>query len=158
MDNTPLSAKAEDDEEREITAPLDVRTLQEGWERIEKRAPELSTQITLGAKTDMGRVRENNEDKFDFLAPEDPTILAARGRFYGVADGMGGHAAGQIASELALKTIIKKYFSNTSDDLETALVAAVKYANSFVRDTAAAIPGRAGMGTTLTGAVIHEGE
>lgn len=145
-------------EEREITAPLEVRSLQDGWAQLEARAPEQHATVTFAAKTDLGRVRENNEDKFDFLEPEEPAVLAARGRFYAVCDGMGGHAAGQIASELALKTIFKKYYSNTADDSETALVGAIQYANSLVRDTAAAIPGRSGMGTTFTGAVILEEE
>ncbi len=156
MENRPADANSGDGETREITAPIDTRSLQEAWARRETHSPEVHLRLTMGAKTDLGRVRENNEDKFDFLEPEDPGILAARGRFYAVADGMGGHAAGQIASELALKTVIKKYYANASDDLETALVAAVKYANALVRDTAAAIPGRSGMGTTLTAAVVHE--
>lgn len=157
MENTPSITHEGAEEEREITAPLDVGSLRDGWARLAARAPRVLVRLTLGAKTDLGRVRENNEDKFDFLEPEDSTILAARGRFYGVADGMGGHAAGQIAAELALKTVIRRYYSNTSDDLETALIGAVQFANALIRDTAAAIPGRSGMGTTLTAAVIHEG-
>lgn len=156
VDNVPVAGGGEGEEEREITAPLDVRSLQEGWARKEARAPQWHIRLTCGAKTDLGRVRENNEDKFDSLEPEDATILAARGRLYAVADGMGGHAAGQIASELALKSVIREYYANTGDGLEAALTAAVQAANSLVHDTARAIPGRSGMGTTLTAAVIHE--
>lgn len=158
MAYTPVGAAGEADEEREITAPLDVRSLHEAWARKSPRTPEQSVRLTFAAKTDLGLVRENNEDKFDFLEPEEPTLLAARGRFYAVADGMGGHAAGQIASEIGLKTVVKRYFTNTADDPDTALVAAIQFANGLVRDTAAAVPGRSGMGTTLTCAVIREGE
>ena len=66
--------------------------------------PRVLATVKLGAKTDLGRIRENNEDKFDFYEPEDPAVLATKGGFYGVADGMGGHSAGQIACELALKS------------------------------------------------------
>ncbi|MDH7571714.1 MAG: Stp1/IreP family PP2C-type Ser/Thr phosphatase [Armatimonadota bacterium] len=156
MQNTPSAPSAGGEEEREITAPLDVQSLRQGWERLEARVPRWHVRLTVGAKSDLGRVRENNEDKFDILEPEDPAVLAARGRFYAVADGMGGHAAGQIAAELALKSVIRRYFGNTTDDLETALISAVQYANGLVRDTAAGIPGRSGMGTTLTAAVVHE--
>src|ERR1051326_6067767 len=89
---------------REITAKFDRDELVRGWRVREARSPRWSPVLRVAAKTDLGRIRENNEDKFDFYEPEDPSILAARGSFYAVADGMGGHAAGQIASELALKT------------------------------------------------------
>jgi serine/threonine protein phosphatase PrpC len=158
VENASATSKEGTSDEREITAPLDVQSLQDAWDRIEARPPETHVYLTVGAKTDLGRVRENNEDKFDYLEPEQPAVLSTRGRFYAVADGMGGHAAGQIAAELALKSVIRKYYANTSDDLETALVAAIQYANALVRDTAATIPGRAGMGTTLTAAVVHEGD
>lgn len=155
MGSAPLESR-HGGEENEITAPLELQSLREGWAKLEARAPEWHAEVTFAAKTDLGRVRENNEDKFDFLEPEEPAVLAARGRFYAVCDGMGGHAAGQIASELALKSIIKKYYANTTDDLETALAAAVQYANALILDTAATIPGRSGMGTTFTGAILHE--
>jgi protein phosphatase len=63
--------------------------------------------IAWGARSDIGRVRENNEDKFDFFCPTTPETLAAKGRLWAVADGMGGHNAGQIASEATLKTVVR---------------------------------------------------
>src|SRR5690242_21778345 len=60
--------------------------------------------VTVACKTDLGRVRENNEDKFEYYLPEDEATLASRGQIFLVCDGMGGHAAGQIASELTAKT------------------------------------------------------
>jgi PPM family protein phosphatase len=146
------------EEQREITAKLDVAGLEQGWK--EKTAKPLKAQavVKMGAKTDLGRVRENNEDKFEFFEPEDESMLATRGSFYAVADGMGGHAAGQIASELALKTIVNSYYGDTTGDVEHTLLRAVQQANSLIHDTARAIVERSGMGTTITAAVVRGNE
>lgn len=105
---------------------------------------------TVAAKTDVGRVRENNEDKFEFFVPEDDRSLATRGHIYVVCDGMGGHEAGQIASELTSKTFIDVYRNHPSEDPMAAMNAAVQAANRFVLDNARTFPKRRGMGTTLT--------
>jgi protein phosphatase len=140
-------------EEREITAKFLVEDLQSGWD--EKAMPsELTARLLIGARTDLGRVRENNEDKFEFYIPSGPAAQGAKGSLVAVADGMGGHAAGQIASELGLKTLIQRYFADTHADVPGALRMAVREANAVVYDTAS-IPGRDGMGTTLTAAVVR---
>jgi len=110
--------------------------------------------VTLAAKTDLGRVRENNEDKFEFFLAEDDATLASRGQVFLVCDGMGGHAAGQIASELACKTFIDVYLHHPSTDPSVAMVSGVQAANRFVVDVGRAVPSRKGMGTTLSGLVL----
>jgi PPM family protein phosphatase len=110
--------------------------------------------VTVACKTDLGRVRENNEDKFEYFMPEDDASLAARGQLFVVCDGMGGHAAGQIASELAAKTFIDVYLHHPSTEVEAALKGAVAAANRFVLDVSRAVPGRQGMGTTLSGLAL----
>jgi protein phosphatase len=110
--------------------------------------------VTIAAKTDLGRVRENNEDKFEFYVPEDDARLASRGQVFIVCDGMGGHAAGQIASELSVKTFIDVYYSHPAEDPEAAMTAAVVAANRFVNDVGRAVPARKGMGTTLSALVL----
>lgn len=139
----------------DITARLSHDELREGWAEM-GRTPRVLATLKMGAKTDLGRVRENNEDKFDFYEPEDPGVLATKGCFYAVADGMGGHSAGQIACEMALKTTIHAYYSNPSPDVEAGLRLAIQEANSLVYDTAQAITDRQGMGTTLTVVVVRE--
>src|SRR5947207_2902903 len=145
-----------EEEEREITAKFSRDELVRGWREREARTPNLVPVVKFGAKTDLGRVRENNEDKFDFYEPDDPTLLATRGSFYAVADGMGGAAAGQIASELALKTTISQYYDNTSEDIPTALLEAITAANATIHNLSVMIPERSGMGTTLSAAVLVE--
>lgn len=119
----------------------------------ELAAPEplrVRPRVTVAAKTDLGRVRENNEDKFEYYLAEDDSLLATRGLIFVVCDGMGGHAAGQIASELACKTFIDVYLNHPATDPMVALRAAVVAANRYVFDIARAIPSRHGMGTTLS--------
>ncbi len=128
----------------EITAEYTLPELQVITElRIRPR-------VTVAAKTDLGRIRENNEDKFEYFLPEDDATLATRGLVFIVCDGMGGHAAGQIASELASKTFIDVYLHHPATDIDVALRSAVVAANRFVHDISLAVPSRRGMGTTLS--------
>ncbi|HEY3297161.1 MAG TPA: Stp1/IreP family PP2C-type Ser/Thr phosphatase [Armatimonadota bacterium] len=143
-------------QENEITAKLDTGALVDAWAEKKGRKPKLFLDVRFGAHTDLGRVRENNEDKFEFFEPEESELLAVKGCFYAVADGMGGHSSGQIASELALKTIIKTYFADAGEDVGESLTSAVSAANSYIYETAQAIPDRNGMGTTCTALVLRE--
>jgi protein phosphatase len=143
--------------EPEITAELDAGALGQPDSQPRER-PDTNLQLWFAAKTDLGRVRENNEDKFDWWEPTSPALLANRGRVFAVADGMGGHAAGQIASEMALKAFASAYFSGTNGRVEDALVRAVTQANAMVFDTARAIPSRGGMGCTIVLAAIVDSE
>lgn len=110
--------------------------------------------VTVACKTDLGRVRENNEDKFEFYIPEDDPTLATRGMVFLVCDGMGGHAAGQIASELTAKTFIDVYLHHPSSEPDVAMHAAVQAANRFVGEVGRTVPSRKGMGTTLSGLIL----
>jgi len=140
---------------QEKTVQFNREELNEGWAEL-GRMPRVLATVKLGAKTDLGRIRENNEDKFDFFEPEDPAVLATKGSFYGLADGMGGHSAGQIACELALKIVIRQYYANPSADTHASLRRAIDEANSLIYDTAQMMSERNGMGTTLTCCLIRE--
>lgn len=140
----------------ESTAKFDREELVRGWREYEERRPSVVPILKFAAKTDMGQVRENNEDKFDFYEPEDPAILAARGCLYAVSDGIGGAQAGQIASELLLKNLISGYYNHPSPDLLTALYESIVHANDRIHALAQMIPERNGMGATLTATVFCE--
>jgi protein phosphatase len=86
------------------------------------------------AATDVGLVRSNNEDAYLTAPP-----------LFAVADGMGGHRAGEVASAGAIRTLQKEAGHDTD-----SLVAAVQSANRAVHAEAAANPELAGMGTTIT--------
>ena len=118
--------------------------------------PAVHARLRWAARTDIGRVRDSNEDKFDIFEPEDTATLARRGRLLAVADGMGGHAAGQIASESALKCLVRRYFGYHTGSVESALQAAFADANRIVLQAALSQRALAGMGTTLVAAVVRD--
>lgn len=142
-------------QENEITAKLDTVDIDEEWAKKKGIKPGFALDISVGARTDLGLVRDNNEDKFEVFEPEEPEMLAIKGALYAVADGMGGHASGQIASELALKTIVKSYYGDTNDDVSESLKTAFQRANTYIYDTSQLIIERNGMGTTCTAFVLR---
>jgi protein phosphatase len=142
-------------EQGEITAKINTAELVKQWEERADRARGIVVDTLLGAKTDLGCIRENNEDKFEFFQPDDEDVLATKGSFYAVADGMGGHAAGQIASEIALKTTMRAYYADPSPMVEDSLRSAIQQANGLIYDASRAISERNGMGTTVTALVVR---
>ena len=104
--------------------------------------------------TDTGRVRPHNEDYVDFYVPPDRQQEARKGAIYLVADGMGGHQAGEVASRGAVETAIERYYADTSRDVGRSLVRAVQAANQQIHAQAQSDPSKSGMGTTLVAAVI----
>jgi protein phosphatase len=103
--------------------------------------------VTLYARTDIGLVRTNNEDSY-FTDPE--RCLAI------VADGMGGHAGGEVASKIAVDTISEGLkspdsiwpFGRTQRE-RNRIVESIRLANRRVRDAAQQDTSLAGMGTTV---------
>ncbi|MGH2752462.1 MAG: Stp1/IreP family PP2C-type Ser/Thr phosphatase [Actinomycetota bacterium] len=92
----------------------------------------------IGAKTDVGRKREVNEDSFWVNEP-----------LFVVADGMGGHVAGDIASSTAVDTIKERSSTANPEDMET-LAQLVLSANSRIWEKAQSDHTLLGMGTTCT--------
>lgn len=99
------------------------------------------TRQTWAAVTDIGRVRTHNED----------SVLAQPPLFV-VADGLGGHEAGEVASSIAVETL-RDHAPRRADS--NALARAVRAANREVIRAAREGVGRSGMGTTLTTAIVE---
>jgi protein phosphatase len=106
------------------------------------------TSFTSHAFSDRGQAREGNEDAFY----RGVTVFA-------VADGMGGHQAGEVASETAVAPLaeIDGREWPSAAEAEAALADAVRAANSDVVHQAAANPEWRGMGTTLTAVLVRDG-
>jgi PPM family protein phosphatase len=120
------------------------------------RRPALAP-IEVAAMSDRGQVREINEDAVHF---ESPTSLEAqtRGVVCALADGMGGYAAGDVASRLAVETIRDQYYANPSAYIVEALCEAVEAANQDIWQHAQHSPENSGMGCTLTASIIMDGD
>ena len=104
-------------------------------------------------RTDVGRHREHNED--DYGVGEGVQV-AQRGHLFVVCDGMGGHEAGEVASRIAVESILSGYYADESDDRATALSMAFDYANTSIYNEGN-LSG-VSMGTTGVAAVIHHDE
>ncbi|NTU90115.1 MAG: Stp1/IreP family PP2C-type Ser/Thr phosphatase, partial [Actinobacteria bacterium] len=98
--------------------------------------------ISFGSRTDCGQIRPHNEDSLVVYPP-----------LFAVADGMGGHEAGEIASEIAIETLVAQ--APKSLDAKT-LGRAVMAANRAVLRASKDGVGKPGMGTTMTAAMIDD--
>jgi protein phosphatase len=112
------------------------------------------TGIELSTQSDIGCLRQNNEDSFGYWEPEDDGQFLRKGRLAVVADGMGGYEGGQEASRLAVETLLAVYRDFTSDDPQQALIEALQAAHQQIRQYSFAHPELRGMGTTCTAAAI----
>src|SRR4051812_16128612 len=126
-----------------------------------------SLEVRVFGQTDVGQVREHNEDNYlvaDLTRKTrsfDPTavhVLGRSGAVFGVCDGMGGAAAGEVASQLAVDIIYDRLAEakapRNREDLASRLVRAVQDAGVRIFGEARADRSRRGMGTTSTIATL----
>jgi serine/threonine protein phosphatase PrpC len=112
-------------------------------------------QLKATKLSDVGQLRPHNEDYVDSVVPSDPAVLQRKGALYLVADGMGGHQAGEVASQTAVETVIQQYYADPSNNVRASLIRAFEAANRSIHQQAQTSPATAGMGTTLVAAVIR---
>jgi serine/threonine protein phosphatase PrpC len=113
----------------------------------------MEPRIEIGSATHVGQVRTGNEDSV-LCEPLESALAAERGLFFAVADGMGGHAAGEVASSMAVKTARDIFYTSPDRDISTALQQAIDRANAEVYEAGAGTSGRDHMGSTLTAVVL----
>jgi PPM family protein phosphatase len=111
------------------------------------------TGIEVSTLSDIGCLRQNNEDSFGYWEPDDDKQFLNKGRLAVVADGMGGYEGGQEASRLAVETMVTSYRDSSSDP-QTALNQALQSAHEHIREYSFAHPELRGMGTTCTAAAV----
>jgi len=111
--------------------------------------------IKVVVKTDLGNVRTNNEDAGSFFKLADENSIREKGYLLLVADGMGGHNAGEVASKMAVEIIHEEYFKpNGDNNKEKLLSKAFNTANKKIFEMASANQSYRGMGTTCTALVV----
>lgn len=128
-----------------------------------------ATRLSVAARTDVGRVRKNNEDSFTVAdldtgkRIDDANQMLSmdvreRGVLLVVSDGMGGHAAGEVASALVVDSVRGSLGeSENAESIQRLIEQAVQRANTDVFE-AARNNAREGMGATLTAVLVHKRE
>ncbi len=114
------------------------------------------TNIVFAQRTDTGLKRQSNEDSVISILPEDQQVMASKGVLFVVADGLGGHTRGEVASQLAVNDL---YYQQESDDPATSLRLAMEEVNARIyeknlSESSQAEPDKM-MGTTCVAAVVQ---
>ena len=111
--------------------------------------------VKVFGATDVGLKRENNEDAY-FIASESEYagLIEERGLLIIVADGMGGHNSGEVASKMAVENISKFFYTSDIEGPLDRLVASIKEANKRIYEKAATSIKLEDMGTTVVAGVI----
>ncbi|NOZ70396.1 MAG: Stp1/IreP family PP2C-type Ser/Thr phosphatase [Chloroflexi bacterium] len=117
---------------------------------------------SVQVRTHTGSVREINEDRAQTIlnwqkAPATvDSLTTIRGHLFAVADGMGGHAAGEIASQVAIETLFATYYEGDWHSVSDNLSKAVAAADQAIQEQAREHANYEGMGTTIVAAVLHQ--
>ncbi|MFN0109518.1 MAG: Stp1/IreP family PP2C-type Ser/Thr phosphatase [Blastocatellia bacterium] len=131
------------------------RPIRRTYEGDVYNAPEFN--LDAAWLTDAGNVRENNEDNALYREPLDQSEAETKGCLMIVADGVGGHSAGEEASRIAVKTISQSFF-DSHETINDALREAFAEANQAIFRAAQSRFDWQGMGTTSTALVICNGQ
>ncbi len=122
--------------------------------------------VEFAAKTDVGMRRQNNEDTCAAHLAREEQVFRDRGHLFVVADGMGGHAVGELASKLAADMLPHSFLKSTGESIQKAMRSAVEEANATINARGSQNRDFQRMGTTCSalalsakGAVIgHVGD
>ena len=151
--------------------PIPANPTEQGGGASEEATSRGPVHVRVFARTDVGQVREHNEDNFlvadltrrsrGLLEANRSCDVGIHGSLFAVCDGMGGAAAGEIASQLAVDIIYEKMLEGLDpnvvierDELARRLVRAVEAAGLRIFQEAKVDRTRRGMGTTVTAAAL----
>lgn len=88
--------------------------------------------VQYATKTDVGMRRKNNQDSFVVQTLSEREAWEQKGHLFVVADGMGGHAVGELASKIAVDTIPLTFLKSRAPDIPGALIESVEHANTSI--------------------------
>ena len=112
--------------------------------------------IEFGIATHVGMVRTENQDCYGEFPVNRRDIEDEGGKLFIVADGMGGHRAGRLASEIAVRTIAASYYETNGSSITERLQTAFQTANSVIYTHGVLHPEHAGLGTTCVALVLKD--
>ena len=121
---------------------------------MDERATNWDRCLEYASQTDVGLRRANNQDSMAVVLATSPERWHQRGHLFMVADGMGAHAAGELASKLATDVVPHAYFKLADLAPPEALARAVHDANSQINSRGRASDDFRGMGTTVTALLL----
>jgi len=107
-------------------------------------------QLDYAGASDVGMRRSNNQDSYRILTAPNVQQWRSRGHLFMVADGMGAHAVGELASKMAVDTVPHTYHKLANLECNEAITKAVQDANSLIYNRGTANKDFQGMGTTST--------
>jgi protein phosphatase len=122
-----------------------------------RATPTSMLDVEFGEQTDVGKVRERNEDAHGHVAPADAAEARAHGWLFVLADGVGGHERGEVASRLAVDCVVQGFRDSRAGEPHTALLPRLaEQANLRVYEAGrTAAPGGARMATTLVACALR---
>lgn len=110
--------------------------------------------IIDAAATDTGMRRSNNQDSHSMVRAPNPDAWRTRGHLYLVADGMGAHAVGELASKMACDLIPHTYLKSKKDNPQVAISKAFREVSNLIHGRAMANHDFKGMGTTCSSLLL----
>lgn len=119
-----------------------------------KNDPVEAGHVSAVVLSDLGNIRTNNEDMGLFFKIADENVIREKGYMLIVADGMGGHQAGEVASKMAADIISKEYFKLNNSTVEKNLEKVFSLANKSIYSKATSQAAYNGMGTTCTVLIV----
>ena len=124
---------------------------------VERAAQASMLDIDFGEHSDIGKVRDTNEDSHGHVAPANPAQARSHGWFFVLADGVGGHERGEVASRLAVECVVEGFRDSRANEPHTTLLPKlVEKANLKVYEAGrSAAPGGAHMATTIVACALR---
>jgi serine/threonine protein phosphatase PrpC len=114
--------------------------------------------VELANMSDVGCVRKVNEDYFAYVEPQEDAEFRRRGRLMMIADGMGGHQGGQVASGIAVDVVCEGFLQAQPGNPRSVLIDLFQQAHSAILEASRRQDGLEGMGTTCVAAILKDGQ